>query len=122
MASFMKLAKRLNSNWIGIVNGADFKHASMPFSYIGRAEDGKFLGIFQKYSFNKLMIYGEKIDDFIFSREDVQETKVIGTNVPFTMSGQQKIGTKYEVLFKDGRKAILTVVANSTQIVDNVLI
>ena len=40
------------------------------------------------------MIYGEKIDDFIFSREDVKESKIIGTNVPFTMSGQQKIGTK----------------------------
>ena len=68
------------------------------------------------------MIYGEKIDDFIFSREDVKESKIIGTNVPFTMSGQQKIGTKYEILFNDGRKAILTVVANSAQIVDNVLL
>lgn len=122
MASFMKLTKRLNSNWIGIVNGADFKHPSMPFSYIGRAENGKFLGIIQKYAFDKLMIYGEKIDDFVFSREDVLESKVIGTNVTFTMSGHQKIGTKYEVTFKNGKKAIITVVGNSAQIVDNVLL
>lgn len=122
MATFMKLTKRMNSNWIGIVNGSDFKHASMPYSYIGRAENGKFLGIIQKYAFDKLMIYGEKIDDYVFSREDVAETKVIGTNVLFTMAGKQKMGTKYEVLFKNGKKAILTVVANSAQIVDNVLL
>jgi hypothetical protein len=120
--SFMTLTKRMNSNWIGIVSGGDFKHPSMPFCYLGRAEDGKFLGFIQKYAFDKLMIYGEKIEDYIFSREDVSESKVIGTNVPFTMSGKQKIGTKYEVSFKNGKKAVITVVANSAQIVDNVLL
>lgn len=120
--SFMTLTKRMNSNWIGIVSGSDFKHPTMPFCYIGRAEDGKLLGLIQKYAFDKLMIYGEKIEDYVFSRDDVAESKVIGTNVPFTMSGKQKIGTKYEVSFKNGKKAIITVVANSAQIVDNVLI
>ncbi len=119
--SFMTLTKRMNSNWIGVVSGNDFKDPSMPFCYIGRAEAGKFLGFIQKYAFDKLMIYGEKIEDFVFSREDVAESKVIGTNVPFTMSGHQKIGTKYEVSFKNGKKAVITVVANSAQIVDNVL-
>ena len=104
------------------MNGGDFKHPSMPFCYLGRAEDGKFLGILQKYAFDKLMIYGEKIEDFIFSRDEVAESKVIGTNVPFTMSGKQKIGTKYEISFTNGKKAVITVVANATQIVDNVLL
>ena len=120
--SFMTLTKRMNSNWIGIVAGSDFKHPSMPYCYIGRAEEGKMLGFLQKYAFDKLMIYGEKIEDFIFSREDISESKVIGTNVPFTMSGKQKIGTKYEVSFKNGKKAIISIVANSVQITDNVLL
>ena len=122
MASFMKLTKRLNSNLIGTVAGSDFKHSSMPFCYLGRAEDGKFLGLFQKYAFDKLMIYGEKIDDYVFSRNEVAETKVIGTNVFFKLGSQQKMGTKYDVLFKDGRKAVITVVANCAQVVDNVLL
>ena len=120
--SFMTLTKRMNSNWIGIVNGSDFKHPSTPFCYIGRAEAGKFLGFIQKYAFDKLMIYGEKIEDYVFSRDDVVESKVIGTNVPFKMSGKQKIGTKYEVSFKNGKKAVITVVADLVQIVDNVLL
>ena len=48
--SFMKLTKRMNSNWIGIVSGGDFKHPSMPFCYLGRAEDGKFLFFLQKFT------------------------------------------------------------------------
>ena len=122
VASFMTLTKRMNNNWIGIVGGSDFKHPSTPYCYIGRAEDGKAFGFLQKYSFDKLMIYGEKIEDFIFSRDDISESKVIGTNVAFTMSGKQKFGTKYEVCFKNGKKAIITIVANSVQIVDNILL
>lgn len=121
MAGFMKLTKRLNSNVIGVVAGSDFKHPSVPYCYIGRAEAGKFLGIFQKYSFDKLMIYGNKIDDYVFSRDDVAETKVIGTNVLFTLSGKQYIGTKYDVAFKNGKKAVITIAANDAKIADNVL-
>ena len=119
--SFMTLTKRLNSNLIGLVSGPDFKHPSMPLCYIGRAEDGKLLGFIQKYAFDKLMIYGEKIEDYIFSRDDVAESKIIGTNVPFAMGSQQKVGTKYEVSFKNGKKATITIVANAATIADNVL-
>ena len=120
--NFWQLTKRMNSNMIGIVSGSDFKHPSMPYCYIGRAENGKILGFIQRYSFNKLMIYGEKIDDFIFSHEDIQESKVLESNVRFNALGKNLIGTKYEVSFLNGKKAIIYITQNNITISDNVLL
>ena len=122
MAGFMKMTKRLNSNLLGSVAGGDFKNGSLPSAYLGRAEDGKFLGIFQKYANDKLLIYGEHIDDFIFSHSDVAEAKTVGTNVAFRLMSHQYIGTKYEITFKNGKKAVICVPANQAYLVDNVIL
>jgi len=74
MAGFWKLTKRLNSNNIGVVTGSDFRNGSLPNAYLGRKEEGKFLGIFQKYSSTQLLIYGEKIEDYVFGKEDTLVT------------------------------------------------
>ena len=49
MAGFFKMFKRLNSNVLGVVTGADFKNGSYPFAYLGKGE---------KSDKDKLMIYG----------------------------------------------------------------
>lgn len=122
MAGFMKMTKRLNSNVIGTVTGSDFRNGTLPYAYLGRAEDGKFLGIFQKYASDKLMIYGEKLDDFIFSRDDIAEGKVIGTNVSFKCLSNMYIGSKYEISFKNGKKAVICVPAAQACLIDNIIL
>lgn len=122
MGNFMKMTKRLNSNVIGIVSGSDFKNGNLPIAYLGRAEDGKFLGFIQKYSNSKLMIYGENLEDFIFGKDDIYSVNVVASNIAFrTVSNKPARGTKYEVKFKNGKTAILSVHDTAQIFVDAVL-
>lgn len=122
MAGFWKLTKRLNSNNIGVVTGADFRNGSLPNAYLGRKEEGKFLGIFQKYSSTELLIYGEKVEDYVFGKEDIESATVIQQESYFKMgSNQQKMGPKYQIVFKDGKSAIIAVPANAAYMVERVV-
>ena len=122
MAGFLQLTKRLNSNNIGIVTGSDFRNGSLPYAYLGRAEDGKTLGIFQKYSNEKLLIYGEKIEDFVFGKSDIASVNVIQQQAYFKMANnQQKMGPKYEIKFKNGKAAIIAVPANDAYKVEQII-
>ena len=122
MGNFMKMTKRLNSNVIGVVSGSDFKNGTLPIAYLGRAEDGKFLGFIQKYSTTKLMIYGEHMEDFIFERADIFSVNIIAPDTVFkTVSNKSVRGAKYEVKFKNGKTAILAVHAAMQTLVDAVL-
>lgn len=122
MAGFWKLTKRLNSNNIGVVTGSDFRNGSLPNAYLGRKEEGKFLGIFQKYSSTQLLIYGEKIEDYVFGKEDIESATVLQQECYFKMGGnQQKIGPKYQVVFKDGKSAIIAVPSNDAFKVERII-
>ena len=122
MGNFMKMTKRLNSNVIGVVTGSDFKNGNLPIAYLGRAEDGKFLGLIQKYKTDKLMIYGEKIEDVIFGKEDIISVSVLSPDTFFkSVSNKQGRGPKYEVKFKDGKTAILSVHANYQMFIEQAL-
>lgn len=41
MASFFKMLKRLNFNQYGIVTGSDFRNGSLPYAYLGKADNGE---------------------------------------------------------------------------------
>ncbi len=122
MANLLKLTKRLNCNNIGVVTGSDFRNGNLPNAYLGRAEEGKTLGIFTKYSKEKLLIYGEKVEDFVFGKDDVQSAKVMQQEAYFKMgANNQKMGPKYEVKFKNGKTAIIAVPANDAYKVEQII-
>lgn len=113
MAGFFTMFKRLNSNNFGVVTGSDFRNGSLPYAYLGRGE---------KENKDKLMIYGEKLDDFVFGREDVESAKVLQQETYFKMgSNQQKKGSKYEIKFKNGKVAIIAIPANDAYRLESVI-
>lgn len=113
MAGFLVMLKRLNLNNIGVVTGSDFKNGNLPNAYLGRGEKG---------NEGKLMIYGEKLDDFVFSKEDIASAKIIQDQSYFKMGGnQQKIGPKYEIKFNSGKVAIISIPANDAHILESVI-
>lgn len=113
MAGFFTMFKRLNSNQMGIVTGSDFRNGSLPHAYLGRGE---------KENKGKLMIYGEKIEDFVFSKEDISTVNVLQQAAYFKMgSNQQKIGPKYEIKFKNGKIAIIAIPANDAYKLESVI-
>lgn len=114
MAGFFKMMLRMNSNMMGIVTGSDFRNGNLPSAYIGHGEkaDKK----------TKLLIYGEKIDDFVFGKEDVASCTVMQQECHFKMGGnQQKIGPKYEIKFKNGKTAIVCVPANAAYLIEQIV-
>ncbi|MCH5148521.1 MAG: hypothetical protein J1G05_04060 [Clostridiales bacterium] len=113
MAGFFKMMKRLNLNQMGIVTGSDFSNGKLPNAYLGKADDG---------SKDKLMIYGEKIEDFIFGKEDVGSAKIIQQEALFKMgNNKQKLGPKYEVKFKSGKTAIICIPANDAYKLEQII-
>lgn len=113
MAGFLTMLKRLNLNNIGVVTGSDFRNGSLPNAYLGRGE---------KENKGKLMIYGEKLDDFVFSKDDIESAKVLQNETYFKMgSNKQKLGPKYEVKFKSGKVAIIAIPANDAHLVESVI-
>lgn len=113
MAGFFKMFKRLNFNQMGIVTGSDFRNGSLPYAYLGKADDG---------SKGKLMIYGEKIEDYVFGKEDIQSAQVIQAEAFFKMSNnKQKLGPKYEIKFKNGKTAVISVPANEAYKIEQVI-
>ncbi len=114
MAGFFKMMKRMNTNMIGIVTGSDFRNGSLPSAYLGRGEkaDKK----------TKLLIYGEKIEDFVFGKEDVASCTVLQQEAHFKMgANEQKLGPKYEIKFKNGKTAIVCVPANAAYLVEQIV-
>ncbi len=113
MAGFFKMFKRLNFNQWGIVTGSGFRNGSLPYAYIGKADDG---------SKGKLMIYGEKIEDFIFDKNDIHSAKVSQEDALFKMgANKQYRGPKYEVMFKNGKTAIIAIPANMAYKIESVI-
>ena len=113
MAGFFKMFKRLNSNVLGVVTGADFKNGSYPFAYLGKGE---------KSDKDKLMIYGEKIEDFVFSKEEVASAKVLQQEVTFKGVGNTMYkGPKYEIRFKNGKVAIISIPAAEAYKLENLI-
>ena len=113
MAGFFKMMLRMNSNMIGVVTGTDFRNGNLPMAYLGEGE---------KENKGKLMIYGEKLDDYVFGKEDVASCTVLQQETPFKMANnQQKIGPKYQVKFKDGKVAMICIPANQAFRLENVI-
>lgn len=110
MATFMKVTKRMNSNILGVVTGADFTNEKYPKSYLGFAEVGKmFFGLLPKVDRSKLMIYGVGFDDYIFGKENVEKATMLEEKAVLTVGNQKRFGPKYKINFKDGKTAIVTV-------------
>ena len=103
----------MNTNMIGSVTGSDFRNGNLPMAYLGMGE---------KENKDKLMIYGEKLDDFIFGKEDVASCELVQQQCYFKMNGnQQKLGPKYQVKFKNGKEAIICIPANAANRFENVV-
>ena len=113
MAGFFKMFLRLNSNVFGMVTGSDFRNGKLPFAYLGKGE---------KENRGKLMIYGEKLDDYVFDKSDVASVVAVGQNVTFKfMANKTYSGTKYEITFNDGKKAIIQIPQNDTPKFENIV-
>ncbi len=113
MAGFFKMMLRMNTNMIGIVTGSDFRNGNLPMAYLGKGE---------KENKGKLMIYGEKLADYVFGREDVASCTVVQQEAYFKMgNNQQKVGPKYQVKFKDGKVATICIPANDAYRLENVI-
>lgn len=114
MAGFLAMLRRLNTNQLGSVTGSDFQNGKLPSAYLGRGE---------KENKGKLMIYGEKLEDYVFGKEDVASCSVVQSDAWFKMrSNQQKRGPKYKVSFKDGKVAFICIPANDAYILENVIL
>ena len=113
MAGFFKMFLRLNGNVIGMVTGSDFRNGKLPFAYLGKGEKG---------NRDKLMIYGEKLDDYLFDKSNVDAVVAVAQNVAFKFLGNKTYsGTKYEIKFKDGKSAIIHIPQNDTFKFENVV-
>lgn len=113
MAGFFKMMIRMNTNMLGSVTGADFRNGNLPMAYLGRGE---------KENKGKLMIYGEKLDDFVFGKEDVASCELVQQECHFKMNGNQpKRGPKYQVKFKNGKTATICIPANDAFRFENVV-
>jgi len=113
MAGFFKMFLRLNSNVMGFVTGSDFRNGKLPFAYIGKGE---------KANKGKLMIYGEKLDDYVFDKSDIASVNVTAQDCFFKGLGNKTYqGTKYEVKFNDGKSAIIQIPAANTWKFENVV-
>ena len=114
MAGFFKLMLRMNSNMLGVVTGSDFRNGNLPMAYLGKGE---------KENKGKFMIYGEKLDDFVFGKEDVASCEILQQEANFKMTNNQtKVGPKYQVKFKNGKTAIICIPAHDAYIFENVIL
>lgn len=101
MAGFFKMMLRMNTNVIGMVTGSSFKNGKLPFAYLGKGE---------KENKGKLMIYGEKLEDYIFDKSSIESVVTVSTDAVFKfMANKTYTGTKYEVKFVDGKSAIIQI-------------
>ena len=96
---------RLNTNVMGMVTGSDFKNGKLPSAYLGKGK---------KENKGKLMIYGEKLEDYFFDKSTIDSIVTRGSGVTFKLLGKTYIGTQYEVKFKDGKTAIISIPQNDT--------
>lgn len=106
MAGFFTMFWRLNFNVMGMVTGGDFKNGKLPFAYLGKGK---------KENKGKLMIYGEKLEDYCFDKSNIESIVVRGSGITFKfLSNKTYIGTQYEIKFKDGKTAIISIPQNDT--------
>jgi len=106
MAGFFTMFLRLNFNVFGRVTGSDFKNGKLPFAYLGKGK---------KENKGKLMIYGERLEDYFFDKSNIESVTVMGSNITFKFLGNKSyLGTQYEVKFKDGKTAIIAIPQNNT--------
>ena len=117
MANFLTLTGRLNSNCFGEVTSNDF-HAGTNKS--GTVKIGAiYVGSGDKKG-SSMMIYGLGFDDYIFGPQDVYSMKCVSNNTNVKINGQlYHGGSKYQVAFKDGKKAFLNIAANYVDRIEN---
>jgi len=112
MAGFFTMFLRLNFNVLGRVTGSDFKNGKLPFAYLGKGK---------KENKGKLMIYGEKLEDYYFDKSNIESVTVMGAGITFKFLGNKTyLGTQYEVKFKDGKTAIIAIPENQTPIFERI--
>ncbi len=104
---FFKTMLRMNLTRIGNVSGSKYAHC-----YISTAK---------KDGAPALLIFGTKHEDFIFTKDDVTETKLVSAGAMTTMDGKPKIANTYQVTFKNGTTAVITVPVASSSKIENVL-
>ena len=112
MAGFFKMFKRLNFNLLGVVTCSDFRNGKLPHAYLGKGE---------KENKGKLMIYGEKLDDYVFDKSDIVSANIIAQEIVFPFNGKRIVGPKYEVKFKDGKIAIFCVGSARAYKIDSII-
>lgn len=101
MAGFFTMFWRLNFNVFGMVTGKDFQNGKLPFAYLGKGK---------KENKGKLMIYGEKLEDYFFDKSDVASVSVVASPVSFKfLSNKSYAGTQFEIKFKDGKSAMISI-------------
>ena len=117
MANFMTVTMRINSNWFGEATSNDFHPAK---NKSGTVQVGAiYVGSGDKTG-SSLMLYGVGFDDYIFKPDDISHMKCINNNVPVKYNGKViPGGSKYQVIFKDGKKAFLNIAAKYVDRIEN---
>ncbi len=105
---YFKTIFRQIAGRIGDVSGSDFS--------------GCFLNKTKKDGAPALLIYGFGKEDFIFNKGDVKEITILESGSVVGVSSQSVyVGSKYKVVFNNGKTAILNIPAANCKNIEEVL-
>lgn len=119
MANFFEVTKRININLMGMATSSDFVPANN-----GKVKVGKiYVGINPKNQ-SQLMIYGVGFDDYCFGLDEVSSINLVSTNasMPSEKGGAITGCSKYMFVFKDGKKASITILPDKIDRLENIFI
>lgn len=100
--SFIRTFFKMNFGaCLGTVNGTGF--------------GGCYVGLAKKNGIPAISFFGACLkNDYIFTKDDIEDVQIIGTNAQLTARNQVRTVTKYKLKFKDGRTAICSIDTNGS--------
>ena len=104
---FFKNLLRMNLTRIGDVTGSYF--------------DGCYISPSKKDGLPALMIYGNKIEDYVFNKNDIKSFNILETGVLRNFGNQTRLSNKYSVSFNDGKNAVITIASANSKDIEKVL-
>lgn len=99
-----------------------FKSLARQFVKHGEVQSADFPHCFLNYIDEQtLLIYGPKIDDYKFGKNDIKSCTIVSSGTMISFGSTMAIGTKYQVEFNDGKKAVISVPEKSNASVAHIL-
>ena len=108
MGFFKNLLRNAVAGKIGEVTGSVFDGCSIATST-------------KKDGLPALVIYGNKIDDYVFNKNDVKEFKIIESGTLKNFGNQTLMINKYNIIFNDGKTAILSIPVGNSNSIEKIL-